>query len=54
MKEFMDYAVRNWGFENDYTLELFRMIERGEPTNILREYVKLADIAMKENWGFEM
>lgn len=54
MKEFMDYAVRNWGFENEYTIELFQMIERGEPVEIVREYIKLANGAMAEDWGFEM
>lgn len=54
MKKFMDYAIRNWGFENAYTIELFKMIENGETAKIIQQYIDLADGAMAEDWGFEM
>lgn len=45
MKEFMDYAVRNWGFENESTIELFQMVERGESYDTIQEFIELVEAA---------
>ena len=50
MKKYQDYAIRTWGFEDPATIELFRMIERGEPETAIKQFIERIDRAYL---GFE-
>ena len=53
MKQYLDYAVRNWGFEAAETIELFRMVERGESTATIKQYIDLVNGMIENDWfGF--
>ena len=55
MKEYQDYAIRTWGFEDPSTIELFQMIERGEPETIIQQFIELVDGMIAEDYfGFEV
>ena len=38
-----NYAVANWGFENKYTIELFRMDEAHEDPEWMNVFIQLVD-----------
>lgn len=42
-QEMKDYAVRNWGFENYFTIELFQMDERGENDEAMADFIEVVD-----------
>ena len=42
-QEMKDYAVRNWGFENYFTIELFQMDERGESDEAMADFIEVVD-----------
>lgn len=51
----LNETVTNRGFEDELTIELFRMKERGETYAMMVEYKKLYENAEAEEWfGFEM
>ena len=55
IEELKDHMVKTYGFEFSATIEFFKMCERHESLNILREYVKLVDGAAAEDWfGFDI
>ena len=54
-QEMKDYAIRNWGFEDTFTIELFQMDERGETEEIMQNFIELVEGAKAENYfGFAL
>jgi len=51
--ELLEKAGREWGLEDDSTIELYRMNERGESYKTMMEFYKLVNASMAEDWGFE-
>lgn len=52
--ELLEQAGREWGLEDDSTIELYRMNERGESYKIMLEFYKLVNASLLEDFGFEM
>lgn len=50
--ELLDKAGKAWGLEDDSTVELYRMNERGESYKTMLEFYKLVNASMTEDWGF--
>lgn len=50
IQEIQDYMISNYGFESDFTIEIFEMIEHGVNTKSILDYIKM----IEENYfGFE-
>ena len=54
MKEYQDYAIRTWGFEDPATIELFQMIEWGSTKEAIERYIAIVDASIADDrMGFE-
>lgn len=47
-------TITSRGFEDACTVELFRMKEQGASYKAMKEFVKMFDEAIEEDWGFEL
>ena len=53
-QEMKDYAVKNWGFEDVSTIELFIMEEHGSSDADLANFIFLVEESRKYDFGFEV
>jgi len=55
MEELLNEIARTWGLEVEETIEAFRMAERGESVETIKEYKRLVE-GMWENdcFGFDL
>lgn len=54
INELLNEVVTSRGMEDELTIELFRMKDRGESYEMIKEYKKLYEGAEKEDWfGFD-
>lgn len=44
-----DYAARNWGLENENTINIFRMYEDGEDEKAMKDYIELVELAANDD-----
>ena len=52
-EEIRDYAAREWGLDNEYTEEMFRMYERGDNIQEMNDFIDVAEFLMydtDDNW----
>lgn len=50
-EEMRDYAAKNWGLENENTINIFRMYEDGEDEKAMKDYIELVELAANdEEW----
>lgn len=50
-EEMRDYAAKNWGFENENTINIFRMYEDGEDEKAMKDYIEFVELtAQDEEW----
>ena len=50
-EEMRDYAAKNWGLENENTINIFRMYENGEDEQAMKDYIELVELAADdEEW----
>lgn len=47
-QEMKDYAVRNWGLEDPFTIELFQMDERGENESSMWAFIQMVEGMMAD------
>lgn len=46
-----DYAAKNWGLENENTINIFHMYEDGEDEKAMKDYIELVELAANdEEW----
>ena len=53
IKEIQDYMISNYGFESDFTIEIFNMIELGVSPSGLWGYIKMSEVINYGEFGFE-
>lgn len=51
--ELLEKAGREWGLEDDSTVELYKMNENGETYAMMKKYYDLVNAAMAEDFGFD-
>ena len=51
--ELLNKAGREWGLEDDSTIELYAMSERGESYDAMKKFYDLTNEAMAEDFGFD-
>lgn len=50
--ELLEKAGHEWGLEDDSTVELYKMNERGESYVAMKKFYNLVNAAMTEEFGF--
>ena len=50
--DLLDKAGKEWGLEDDSTIELYRMKDRGETYAMMMKFYKLVNATMEEDFGF--
>ena len=53
IKDIQDYMISNYGFESDFTLEIFNMIELGVSPSGLWGYIKMSEVVNDDEFEFE-
>ena len=54
VEEILNMVATQWGLEDEGTVEMFRMAERGATAEEMMEYKTLREGAMTEEWfGFD-
>ncbi len=55
MNELLDTIARTWGLEDQNTIEVFNMADRGESVETVMEYKKLVEgMWENNNFGFDL
>lgn len=55
MEELLNEIARTWGLEVEETIEAFRMAERGESAETIKEYKRLVEgMWENDNFGFDL
>ena len=52
--ELLDKAGKAWGLEDDSTIELYRMKERGESYATMLAFYNLVNASIEDNWFEEI
>lgn len=53
IKDIQDYMISKYGFESDFTIEIFNMIELGVSPSGLWGYIKMSEVVNYDEFGFE-